>query len=214
MENNITYINPNELSKKEAYFLAISAIVPRPIALITTVNEDGQSVNAAPFSYFTGLSSQPAMVAFSIANGRNGKKDTLKNILRDKDFVIHIPVQGMEQNINICAIDFPYGESELRHTDFSYRDCQSIKGKRIEQIPLAMECRYTRSIEESGNFTLVMAEVLCYSILPDYYQSQEKLFEYHKTVPLGRMGKSEYLYADHFTDIPRQSYREWQKNNS
>lgn len=207
------YLDPSTLDKKNAYFLGISVITPRPIALITTLNED-QSVNAAPFSYFTGLSSQPALIAFSIANGRQGKKDTLKNILRDKDFVVHIPLKGMEEDVNLCAVDFPYGHSEITHTKFSLTDCRDIRGKRIEQIPAAMECTAIRFMEDLGNFTLVIAEVKNYYIDENYFNVDTKTFDFHKTAVLGRMGGNDFVYADEMVTIPHLSYKDWLNKQS
>lgn len=207
------FLYPEQLDKKTAYFLSISVITPRPIAVITTLNEN-HTVNAAPFSYFSGISSQPALVSFSIAEGRDGKKDTLKNLLRHPEFVIHFPLQGMEEDINICAIAFPYGESEIPHTQFSLTNCKDINGKRIEQIPVALEAHAIRFIDDLGNFTLVIAKILNYFI-DDKYLLPNNTFDFKKAIPLGRMGESDYVYANNFVSKPQISYKAWmeQKKN-
>jgi len=83
-------IEPGELSKSQAYKLLISALIPRPIALVSTVNESGV-VNVAPFSFFGGVSSKPPIIYISIDRKRDGdKKDTLKNIELNGDFVVNI----------------------------------------------------------------------------------------------------------------------------
>ena len=42
------------LTERERYKLLIGAVVPRPIAWVTTVDQEGR-VNAAPFSFFNFL---------------------------------------------------------------------------------------------------------------------------------------------------------------
>lgn len=201
------HLYPDQLDKRTAYFLSTSVITPRPIALITTLNED-HTVNAAPFSYFSGISSQPPLVTFSIADGREGKKDTLKNLLRHSEFVIHFPVKGMEEDINICAIPFPYGESEIPHTRFSLVDCNDVEAKRIEQMPVALEAQAIRFIDDLANFTLVIAKVVSYFI-DEKFLLPDNTFDFKKAIPLGRMGGSDYVYADNFVNKPQVSYKQW-----
>ena len=79
--------DPQEISRRDAYNLAISIVIPRPIAFVTSLNKQGV-VNAAPFSYFNGVCSKPALISISIADKKGGVlKDTLNNIKSSQTFV-------------------------------------------------------------------------------------------------------------------------------
>ena len=107
-------IDPATLSKRDGYFLMVSAIVPRPIAWVLSEHADGR-LNLAPFSYFNGVSSDPPLVMLSIGSKRDGlPKDTRANILERKQFVVHIVHSALLEPMNLSSAEVGAEVSEVR----------------------------------------------------------------------------------------------------
>src|SRR6516162_6373108 len=100
-------IDPNEDNFSNIYKLMVGAIVPRPIAFVSTLSADGVR-NLAPFSFFTGISANPPVICFSpMIRGSDGKrKDTLNNIEATREFVVNIVSEDFAQQINVCSAEF------------------------------------------------------------------------------------------------------------
>lgn len=99
-----------KIAAADAYKLLVSTVVPRPIALATTVDRDGR-VNAAPFSFFNAVSSVPPVVVLGISpgvNGGDGYKDTECNIRDTGEFVVNLVDEALAERMNICAVDFEH----------------------------------------------------------------------------------------------------------
>jgi len=100
--------------QSQAYRLLASVVVPRPIALVTTLASDG-TVNAAPFSFFNLLGSSPPVVALGIGDrDMDTPKDTRANIERTGEFVVNLVGESLADAMNVCGIDFPVGGSGLQ----------------------------------------------------------------------------------------------------
>ena len=98
-----------QIPPADAYKLLVSTVVPRPIALVTTVDGKGR-VNAAPFSFFNAVSSVPPVVVLGISPGEpggDGYKDTERNIRDSGEFVVNLVDEALAERMNICAVDFP-----------------------------------------------------------------------------------------------------------
>src|SRR5690606_111610 len=96
------------------YKFLIGSILPRPIAWVSTLNLDGSN-NLAPFSFFTAVSAQPMIIAFSpmIRSATGQMKDTAKNILERQDFVINFVTEELATKVNLTSSELPYGEDEF-----------------------------------------------------------------------------------------------------
>jgi flavin reductase (DIM6/NTAB) family NADH-FMN oxidoreductase RutF len=104
-----------QIPTADAYKLLVSTVVPRPIALATTVDSAGR-VNAAPFSFFNAVSSVPPVVVLGISPGAgsdDGYKDTERNIRDSGEFVVNLVDEALAERMNVCAVDFPAGTGEL-----------------------------------------------------------------------------------------------------
>src|SRR6266446_2754413 len=101
-------ITPQEHDYRNIYKLMIGAIVPRPIAFVSTVSPEG-ILNLAPFSFFTGVSANPPVICFSpMIRGSDGmRKDTLRNIEATKEFVVNVVSEEFAEKMNICSAEFP-----------------------------------------------------------------------------------------------------------
>lgn len=205
-------IKPEEQSRKDAYFFAISFIIPRPVAFITSLSPEGV-VNAAPFSYFNGIYSSPPLITISIANKKNEKKDTMKNILTKKEFVVNMVNTPMAEGVTASAAEFDFNDSEMNYNGFSLTDSVRIDTPRIAESPAAMECQLVRTIDDLGPFTLVIAEVKLYHVDDDLINPETGYVDAEKAQMLGRLGGSDFSKQGDVITVKRKTIDEY-KNNS
>lgn len=165
-------IDPNTLSEKENYKFLIGSIVPRPIAFVTSVADDG-TINAAPFSFFNIVSSDPPLVSLSVQRKNGKKKDTAKNIVQSNEFVIHIVDETIVEEVNETAASLPPNESEITLTNFTTTPSLKIKVPGIRDSKIRMECTLERVIELGGEHDngcdLLIGKVVHYHIDENLY---------------------------------------------
>src|SRR5688572_32679538 len=129
------------LNSRDRYKLLASVVVPRAIALVTSVDAQGR-VNAAPFSFFNVLGSEPALVVLGIGDRPDGApKDTARNIRLTHEFVVNLVDEAIAERMNICAVDFPAGTDELRHAGFTCLPSADVQPPRLAESPVNLECR-------------------------------------------------------------------------
>lgn len=125
---------------ERAYPLLASLVTPRPIAWVTTLNPDG-TVNAAPFSFFNVLGSEPPIVGFCPGDRGDGTpKDTVRNIRRAHEFVVNLVDESVAEAMNKTAASLPYGASEIEHAGLSTAPSSLVKPPRIAEAPASLEC--------------------------------------------------------------------------
>lgn len=183
-------IAPNELGRKESYKLFTSVIVPRPIAWVTTLNEDG-STNAAPFSFFMGVTSYPPRLAISVSSKMGEPKDTARNIIRTKEFVVNLVTKPNAEAMFITSGDYDYGVDELAQAKLSTGESEKISAPYIQESPVNMECKLEKIIEigEPINY-LIIGEVLLFHLDDEVYS--EGAVDPHKLQSVGRLGNPLY----------------------
>jgi flavin reductase (DIM6/NTAB) family NADH-FMN oxidoreductase RutF len=138
------------ITQYQRYKLMASLIVPRPIALVTTLSENGV-VNAAPFSMFNMMGEEPPIVMISINRLDDGQlKDTAANIVRTKEFVVHISDEAMAEQMHRCGERLPAGVSELAKVGLTTLPCKAVAPPRIEQAPVAFECTLWETLETTS----------------------------------------------------------------
>ncbi|MBV8776259.1 MAG: flavin reductase family protein, partial [Alphaproteobacteria bacterium] len=124
-----------KMPAQDGYKLLISTVVPRPIALTTTADAKGR-INAAPFSFFNAVSSDPPVVVLGI-NGAGpegsatGYKDTESNIRETGEFVVNLVDEALAERMNICAVDFPTEVGELEIANLTALPSAGVKPPRI-----------------------------------------------------------------------------------
>jgi flavin reductase (DIM6/NTAB) family NADH-FMN oxidoreductase RutF len=139
--------DPKDLDIKEAHDLLVCAVLPRPIALVSTLGEDGV-YNVAPFSYFAVLSSKPAVVGIGIGSKRDGtKKDTLVNIEFTKDYVINVVTESLAEKMNQSAAEYPSHVDEFKEISLTPAPCELVRSPRVAESPVSMECRHMQTLE-------------------------------------------------------------------
>ena len=125
----------------------LKAIVsPRPIGWVSSQGSDG-SVNLAPYSYFNAISEQPPMVMFSSAPGGDASKDSLRNVLETKEFVVNVVSAALGDAMNVSSGSFPYGTNEFEKAGLEMAACETVSVPRVKAAPAALECCLWQAID-------------------------------------------------------------------
>jgi flavin reductase (DIM6/NTAB) family NADH-FMN oxidoreductase RutF len=185
-------IDFNELTAYERYKLMAGLIVPRPIALVTTLSPGGV-INAAPFSMFNMLGEEPPIVMLSV-NRRDDDslKDTAANILREREFVVHLTDEAIAAKMHACGESLPASESELAHAGLT--SVPSTRGgpPRIAEAPVAFECTLWETLETPSRHIFIgrVERLHARDDLIDRERCRVRLQHYY---PVGRFGASFYV---------------------
>ena len=163
------------MSKAEGYKLLASVILPRPIAWVVSRDAEG-GVNAAPFSFFNILSSEPPLVAigFSAASDREGK-DTLANIRARREFVVNLVPEELAEAMNVTATNVPRGMDETLLAGLEMAECAVVDVPRIAGSPVALECRLFEVIEPGGTSTIVLGKIVYAHVRASAFEDLERL---------------------------------------
>jgi flavin reductase (DIM6/NTAB) family NADH-FMN oxidoreductase RutF len=138
-----------------AYPLLASVVVPRPIALITSLGPDGV-VNAAPFSFFNLLGTEPPILAVAPGDRDDGTpKDTARNIRLQHEFVVNLVDEAMAEAMNHTSASLPYGISELNAAGLTTVPSTSIRTPRIAQSPASIECTEWGTLQIGDNRVVI-----------------------------------------------------------
>lgn len=138
-----------------AYPILASLVMPRPIALVTTLGSDGV-INAAPFSFFNVLGAEPPIVAIAPGDRDDGTpKDTARNIRMHHEFVVNLVDEAIADAMNRCAASLPYGMSELAHAGLTPLASTSIKTPRLAEAPASLECSEWGTLQIGGNRVVI-----------------------------------------------------------
>ncbi|HEY8449214.1 MAG TPA: flavin reductase family protein, partial [Bacillota bacterium] len=149
------------LEPRTRYKLMTGTIVPRPIAWVNTLNPDG-GCNTAPFSFFNGVSDEPPTLMFCVGKRPDGSgdKDTLVNIRRHGEFVVHLCDEDTIEALSFTAGDFPPGVEELtEYGGLTLVPSATISVPRIAEAPVAYECRLLRLVDLEGTYTMVIGRI-------------------------------------------------------
>jgi flavin reductase (DIM6/NTAB) family NADH-FMN oxidoreductase RutF len=138
-----------------AYPILASLVVPRPIALVTTMSPDGK-INAAPFSFFNVLGADPPILAVAPGDREDGTpKDTARNIRLTHEFVVNLVDEAIAEAMNKCAASLPYGENELHHAGLHASQSSVVKTPRITEAPVSLECKEWGTLQIGDNRVVI-----------------------------------------------------------
>jgi Conserved protein/domain typically associated with flavoprotein oxygenases, DIM6/NTAB family len=200
------------LPASHAYKLLVGLVAPRPIALITSMDEQGR-LNAAPFSAYNYLCTDPPIVGIGVTNRpglQREPKDTARNIRRTGEFVVNIVTEDIAEKMNICATDFPAEMSEVDVAGFTTASSEKIKVPRLAEAHAAMECREFTTME-IGNSRIILGRVVSVFIEDRYVDADGPYVKAEDLHSIGRMnGLGNYVRTrDAFITIPRISIKDW-----
>jgi len=205
-------VDPSHL----AYKLLVGLVAPRPIALITSLDEDGR-LNAAPFSAYNYLCTDPPIIGVGVTNRPDQKfvpKDTARNIRRTGEFVVNVVTEDIAEKMNLCAIDFPHEMSEVELAEFTTAPSQVVKPPRLAEAHAALECREFTTLEV-GHSRIILGRVVSIYVEDRYVDLAGPYIKADELHAIGRMnGLGNYVRTlDAFMTIPRISYEEWKNDN-
>ncbi|MFE5120121.1 flavin reductase family protein [Streptomyces sp. NPDC056669] len=194
--------DPETMGSTPFYKLLTSVIVPRPIAWVSTVGRDG-SANLAPHSFFTVVAVAPPIVQFTSV----GRKDSLRNVEDTGEFVVNLAPEGLFEQINATATDFPHGVSEFEAVGVAQEASVRVKPPRVAGSPVALEC-VVHSTMGLGNSTVVFGRVVHAAI--DDAVMVDGHAEITRLRPLSRLGKNEWGTVGEVLDLARIRYADWE----
>jgi len=200
--------------RSHAYKLLVGLVAPRPIALVTSMDEEGK-LNAAPFSAYNYLCTDPPIVGIGVTNRSNEiyqPKDTARNIRRTGEFVVNIVTEDIAEKMNICATEFPAEMNELELAGFTTTPSEKVKVPRIAEAHAAMECVEFTTME-IGHSRIILGRVVAIYVEDRFIDPAGPYVKADELHAIGRMnGLGNYVKTrDAFIEIPRISYEDWKK---
>ncbi|HEY8961075.1 MAG TPA: flavin reductase family protein, partial [Luteolibacter sp.] len=168
------------------YPILASLICPRPIAWVTTLNDDG-SVNAAPFSFFNLMGTEPPLVVFCPGDRDDGTpKDTARNAQSRGEFVLHLVDELLAEAMVHTSASHPYGKSEAEYAQLTTLPSSTISTPRLADAPVALECR-VHSIQRIGENRLVLGLIEAVHVRDELYDPEHRRIRTDQYHPVGRM---------------------------
>jgi flavin reductase (DIM6/NTAB) family NADH-FMN oxidoreductase RutF len=180
-----------DLTAGDGYSLLSAIVVPRPIAWITSVDQQGR-VNAAPFSCYTYVSNRPPMLAVNIGRRDGRLKDTARN-LRDSDgFVVNVVPEALLEAMHRSSFDYPADVSEPEVLGLALAPSRLVPAPRLAAAPIALECKLRQILElgEQRN-ELVICEIVAFNIAEEVYANGR--IDALQFRPPGRIGGPNYV---------------------
>lgn len=165
--------SPEELSERDNYKFLIGSVIPRPIALVSTIYKEG-IVNIAPFSYFNIVSANPPILSVAIQRKDGEFKDTARNLMTEGSAVIHIVDEDNVKDGNQTAANLPASTSELEQTNFTPVHSETVGAKGLAQAKIRFETTLLEkvTIENEGQETadLFLLKIKHYHIADRIYK--------------------------------------------
>ena len=201
-----------KIPRSHTYKLLVGLVAPRPIALITSMDENGR-LNAAPFSAYNYLCTDPPIIAVGVNNRPEDPfipKDTARNIRRTGEFVVNVVTEDIAEKMNICATDFPAEFSELEMAGFTTTPSEVVKVPRIAEAHAALECKEYTTLE-IGRSRIILGRVVSIFVEDRFVDPKGPYILAEDLHSIGRMnGLGNYARTrDAFMAIPRISFEEW-----
>jgi flavin reductase (DIM6/NTAB) family NADH-FMN oxidoreductase RutF len=191
----MTEVDFEQITSYQRYKMMASLIVPRPIALVTTLGRNGVA-NAAPFSMFNMVGEDPPILMLSINRLTDGRlKDTAANILDHQEFVVHMTDEAMAAQMHACGEAFPADVSELGQVGLTPVPSRTVKPPRILEAPVAFECVLQEKLETESRYVFIgrIRWMAARDGLIDTEKWRVNLRDYH---PVGRFGASFYTRSN------------------
>ncbi|MCK0206472.1 flavin reductase family protein [Starkeya koreensis] len=197
------------LGERERYKLMIGTIVPRPIALVTTVDPQGR-VNAAPFSFFNCLSADPPILALGVENHADMSfKDTALNIRLTEVFTVNIVSHAIAESMHLCAADFPPGADELSAAGFTPVPGVKVASPWIKEAPAALECRRHLTLELGRSRQIILGEIVYAHYRSDVVDTERLRIDPARLDAIARLGGSVCSTIRDRFEMPTPSFAEW-----
>ncbi|MBW1252927.1 flavin reductase family protein [Pantoea allii] len=207
--NSHTWFDFASLGERERYKILIGTVIPRPVALVTTVDKNGHA-NAGPFSFFNVLTHDPAIVAIGVENYADMRfKDTARNIRETGEFTVHIVDQALVEQMEVCAIKFAPEVDELREAGLATVPGNKVCSPRILAAPAALECRRHTTLQVGPAREIILGEVVGVYVRSDAVNPENLHIDQHLMDAIGRMGGNTYCRTRDQFDVKTLTPEQW-----
>lgn len=176
-----------------------AVVVPRPIAWISTISEDG-IVNLAPHSFFTVASEDPPVVQFTSV----GHKDSLSNVTATAEFVVCLANLPLVEQVNATGTDYPPEIDEFEAVGLASEPSETVRPPRVADSPVAIECR-TETTISFGASTVVFGRVTCIAVDEAVLDGDHP--DVSRLEPLARLGRNQWSTIGELIEIDRIPWR-------
>ena len=198
----------------DTYKLLTGLVAPRPIALVTSMDEEGR-LNAAPFSAYNYLCIDPPIVGIGVTNRPDAPfvpKDTARNIRRTGEFVVNVVTEDIAQQMNLCATDFPAELNEVELAGLTTAPSEIVKVPRIAEAHAALECREYTTME-IGRSRIILGRVVAVYVEDRFVEPGTTYVKADELHAIGRMnGLGNYVRTrDAFMTLGRVKYEDWKQ---
>ncbi|EHB3620504.1 flavin reductase family protein [Listeria monocytogenes] len=193
----MTIFKSADLSQKENYKFLTGSIIPRPIVFVTTLAEDGVTVNAAPFSFFNVVSSDPAIVSIAVQRADGEQKDTARNAAFTKELNIHIVSESFVEEMNKTAARLAPDVSEIEKTSLHLEQVPGMKTPKISEANIVLTSKLEQIIpikNDAGEVVsdLILARILTYDFADEVFDSEHHYILPEKLAPVARLAGNDY----------------------
>lgn len=191
-------INPDEIPTRDFHQFLLGSVAPRPIAFVSTIDENGNA-NLAPYSFFNVFSSNPPIAVFS-SNRRvsnNTTKDTLYNIRKNKQAVINVVDYSIVKQMTIASVEFPSDVSEFVKSGLTPEKAEVVDAPMVLESPASMECTVQDIVtlgEHGGAGHLIICKIHRLHVREEAIDENDRI-DPHKMDLMGRMGRAFYCRA-------------------
>lgn len=202
------FYSAKDLTTKQNYKFLTGSIIPRPIAWVTTLNQETKVVNAAPFSYFNAVAKDLPLVSLSINRSNQQMKDTAYNLLHQKEGVIHLVNDEVLAEMNQSSASLPANKSELDEQNTNLINSHEVAVPAVKNAPIRFEVRLHQYIPITDHEDKVISDLFVLEVLN--YHFQETLFDPEKEYidplmfdPVARLAGNTYSHLARTLDLER-----------
>lgn len=175
-----------DLDPADAYRLIVGCVVPRPVAWITTIDSNGR-VNAAPFSSYNYVATDPPILAINVATRGGTMKDTARNIGETGEFVVNVATEATLDKMHATAAEYPPEISEVEELGLELLPSTHVDVPRIACSPVQMECKLEQVLPLGrGTNTLYLGEVVAFHLSREIFDGRR--VDSARMRPVARLG--------------------------
>ncbi|KAL4875179.1 hypothetical protein BJY04DRAFT_232834 [Aspergillus karnatakaensis] len=221
-DHEFTTIDPYEDGRGPwlNYKLLISATVPRPIALASTLSPDGKTANLAPFSFWQCAATDPPM--YSISFTGRAINDTLTNLLSTEEMCISMTPDWIIEAANFASVNTPRHVSEWRLAGLTQKPSDLVKPPHVAESPYSVECKlhsvqdfFSKTDPSVRTSTMVVVEVIRFHIWRDAIAEDRATADMRLLRPVFRAGGIMYGTCPEVFELPRpEAWRELVQDES
>jgi flavin reductase (DIM6/NTAB) family NADH-FMN oxidoreductase RutF len=188
------------------YKLMTGAIVPRPIGWISTVDADGIP-NLAPYSFFNAVCSNPPTLLFcpAIRAKDHQRKDTLKNVIATREFVVNIVTEALAEAMNLTSGEYAADVNEFEVAGLTAAPSAAVKPPRVAESPVHFECKLDQIVtigETPGGASIVIGRIVHIHVADEVLIPPDKI-DVRKLQAVGRLSGTTYSRTNDFFDLRR-----------